>query len=170
MKWSKSSIPDGIGLLVFSLFLVIGGRMVSLKNWKDGISPRAFPYFLAGCISILGLALIFFGTHELKKQDFVSTPQDTEVSMKKSYRLFCKPSVIPPPLFMVFMIIVYQLLWKSVGFLIVTPIFLWISLYALGSHPKKAVIITLGITIVIYMAFTYGFKVNLPGGLLYGIL
>ena len=32
MKWSKSSILDGIGLLVFSLFLVVDGRTISLKN------------------------------------------------------------------------------------------------------------------------------------------
>ena len=43
MKWSKSSIPDGIGLLVFSLFLVMNGRNISLKNWNDGVSPRAWP-------------------------------------------------------------------------------------------------------------------------------
>lgn len=78
MKWSKSSIPDGIGLLVFSLFLVMNGRNISLKNWNDGVSPRAFPYFLAGCIFLLGTFLILSGVIKGKRryQDLRQNNQD----------------------------------------------------------------------------------------------
>ena len=170
MKWSKSSTPDGIGLLVFSLFLVMNGRNISLKNWNDGVSPRAFPYFLAGCIFLLGTFLILSGVIKGKKEVSGSAAEQPGSFRDKRYCLFGKPSVIPPPLFMVFMVVAYQLFWKPIGFLIITPLFLWTALYALGTSPKRAVTIAVGVTAAVYTVFTYGFKVTLPSGLLHMIL
>ena len=170
MKWSKSSILDGSGLLVFSLFLVVDGRTISLKNWNDGISPRAFPYFLAGCISLLGILLILTGTISRKREASESVTEYPKTFLEKRYCLFAKPSVIPPSLFMVLMVIAYQFFWKPVGFLIITPLFLWITLYALGTSAKKAVVISVGVTAVVYVVFTYGFKVTLPDGPLHMFL
>lgn len=71
---------------------------------------------------------------------------------------------------MVFMVVAYQLFWKPIGFLIITPLFLWTALYALGTSPKRAVTIAVGVTAAVYTVFTYGFKVTLPSGLLHMIL
>ena len=170
MKWSKSSIPDGIGLLVFSLFLVMYGRTISLKNWNHGISPRAFPDFLAGCIFLLGILLILTGLIRGKKDISEAVMEHPNPFLEKRYCLFDKPSAIPPSLFMVLMVIAYQLFWKPIGFLIITPLFLWATLYALGTSARRAVVISVGVTVVVYVVFTYGFKVTLPDGLLHMVL
>ncbi len=168
MKWSKTTLPDGIGLLAFSGFLVIGAMQVSLKNWNNvGISPRAFPYFLAACIALMGIMLVLGGIRARKK---AGAALGMEQRAKEPYLLFRKTSKIHPSLFMVVLAVIYQILWKPIGFLIVTPVFMWIILSGFGMKPKRAAVITVGVVGVIYLAFTFGFKVTLPEGILRGIL
>jgi putative tricarboxylic transport membrane protein len=172
VNWSKTTLPDGVALLAFSLFLTVGATQVSLKNWNDlGISPRAFPYFLAACIGFMGIMLVIGGLRQRKK---AGSPSPHETPDEKPGRIViplgARKLSVPPTLFIAVLAILYIYLWKPIGFLIVTPVFMWISLMAFGSKPKKSLLITIGVVAAIYLAFTYGFKVTLPAGLLRGIL
>ena len=172
MNWSKTTLPDGIALLAFSLFLVVGGTQISLRNWNDlGISPRAFPYFLAACIAFMGLMLVIGGLRQLRKAASDNPDKKPHTASREGWITLPVLSVsIPPALFMGILSVAYFYLLKPIGFLITTPIYLWITLVAFGSGIRKSLFITVGVVAVIYLAFTYGFLVTLPAGLLRGIL
>ena len=171
MNWSKTTLPDGIALLGFSLFLAIGATQVSLKNWNNlGISPRSFPYFLAACVAFMGIMLVIGGLRQRKKAASLP-PQETpdEKPGRIVIPLGIRELSLPPALFMAALTILYIYLWKPIGFLIVTPVFMWASLIFFGVRPQKSLLISIGVTAAIYLVFTYGFKVTLPAGLLQNI-
>ncbi|WP_308588979.1 tripartite tricarboxylate transporter TctB family protein [uncultured Oscillibacter sp.] len=169
MKWRKTTLPDGIGLLGFAAFLAVGAARVSMKNWNGvGISPRAFPYFLAACVGLMGVMLVLGGLRTMRTQ--AGEEEGAAPPKAKPHQLFHRETNIHPSLFVVALAIVYQLLWKPVGFLLVTPVFMWILLAGFGVAPKKAAVMTAGVVGAVYLVFTFGFRVTLPPGILRGIL
>lgn len=170
MNWKKTTIPDGAALLAFAVFLAVGGARVELRNWNNlGISPRAFPYTLAVCIGFMGLMLLIGGLRKYRAEKGSAETEGRKAG-KVSFTVGGKQIRFSATLFMLALSVLYLLLWKRVGFLILTPIFMWSVLAAFGVKPKKALLITIGVVAVIYGVFTYGFKVTLPDGLLRGIL
>jgi len=68
-------------------------------------------------------------------------------------------------------IILYAILWEPVGFLIVTPIAMSAIMLLLGYRRYLMMaIFSLGTTLVIFGAFSFFLNVNMPLGLLRGLL
>ena len=68
------------------------------------------------------------------------------------------------------LLFVYDLLLKTVGFVILTPVYLFLQMLLIAPKDKRKPVwfVVLGMltTAVIYMIFTWGFSIILPMGLL----
>jgi len=155
MMYKKQRIDFLSGLFLFGLSLVILFYLIPnyvSESSHAELTPRFFPNLAA----IVLLALSFFLTvisfnklfHDENWQGFTAL-------------FIFQMKVIPKagPILSVIVISIYFLMFEHIGFLIATPPCVALLLLIFGQRrPRRIVTISLVLTGVVYVLFTYGLK------------
>ena len=154
----KANIVCGLVGMAFSAFAFI--RTLGFREFPlVPIGPEFFPRHLAIGLFICSAALVIQSlVVKPKKNEKAPTISPLDKGMQ---RLFVGIAII----------IGYALLWERVGFLIVTPIAMAAIMFLLGYRRYLMMaIFSLGTTLVIFGTFSFFLNVNMPLGILRGLL
>ena len=138
-----------------------------------GLGPAFFPNLLLNLLVISGGILIFKGLHGMIKN---REKFNISIFNWQKLRIYC--NIIP----FILSIFVYQRFMPILGFFLTTFLFLCICvtwLYFIFTNPKvikgylfhlfvRMIIINIGITIFIYLVFSFVAKAPLPKGIYWG--
>ncbi|MDI7261194.1 MAG: tripartite tricarboxylate transporter TctB family protein [Thermodesulfobacteriota bacterium] len=155
-QWLKSN--QGIGVMV-SLFFLAFLVYLLLSPWVytklgDGFRLGFFP-ILSVVLILLPSLILIFDSHRKE------TPADLKILSFKSFLVV---------LLLLAGCLFYFVIMNKIGFLIITPFFLFFSIYALGLKSWwKGIIVAVVMTVIVYtMLSLLGLK--LPAGILSDIL
>lgn len=143
---------DSIIGLVFALFSIFGITYIRSQEYIStlGLSRGVFPLLALVIIGICGLLIL---VKALRK------PQNAQARMKIEWT---SPEVIKLLLIML-ILFVYVWLFKSIGFIITTIVFMVASMFLYGERRLVYLIsIPIGTTVFIYLLFTKAFYIMLP--------
>ena len=144
MAVKKSDLVSG--LLTVILGLIFYTSTLKIKPAKLGLSPADFPRLITIAMMICGVALIL--------KSFLS-----KSSSKKEIDFgFIKKFIA-----LIVMFVVYVWLLNKVGFLYLTPFFIFGTAYIFGMKKIYVnILLSIGTTIVVYYIFSRVFLVPLP--------
>jgi hypothetical protein len=170
-----------IGIVLIALGIALYIATYSIIVVQKGVSATIVPRICAVLLAAQGLVLALgnyrallkskksgkSGARPLPEQISDAVQQGTiggslkaAVNVKTGARFFCTLIIFGA----------YTILLIPVGFLICTPVFLFLLMVWLSPpHERKVVpfvIISAASTLVIYAIFVFGFRVMLPGGLI----
>lgn len=151
MKKKYIDIISGVVLMLFSLW-----GWYETSTWKEsaaaaGVSVKTYPRAVFAFIFICG-AIIFVRTliKMMKKDEGVQALLNKVTEMH-----LVKVAVV------VALMIIYIIALKAVGFLLTTPVFLFVSMWFFGERNwKKVAIISIAGTLVLYLFFVEFMNVN----------
>ena len=137
----------GLGAILFGIFVFVQSK--KLPQARMGIGPGDYPAFVAIVIISLGLIqavkALFFGSSAAQANEAFDAQR-----AKKVFLLVAGTFA-------------YVFLMKYVGFLLLSPFFLLFLFWMFGySNKKKAIVISITVSMVIYFLFLYAFQVILP--------
>ena len=153
----------GAGLLIaLSVFALCVSRQIPM-GLASGLGADFLPTVCSAILLVIGLVLALQAIGELKKADKSEKTERAEPKEKGSGKL-------AQVLLTFVLLFVYDLLLKTVGFVILTPVYLFLQMLLIAPKDKRKPVwfVVLGMltTAVIYMIFTWGFSIILPMGLL----
>ena len=145
----------GMGFSSAVFIVTLGFR--KFKNVPIG--PEFFPRWLAIGLFACSAALL---VQALRTKSADNRPAPTlSIFDKGMQRLLAGVAII----------VLYAFLWDSLGFVIITPFGLFALMFLLGLRRYRVMIVfSLGAMIVIFCAFRYLLGIDMPVGILYGIL
>ena len=145
----------GMAFSAYAFIQTLGFRKFPLVP----IGPEFFPRYMAAGLFICSFILIIQAlVKKPKKAEKAPTISPFDKGMQ---RLFVGIAII----------IIYAMLWEPLGFLIITPLAMAAIMLLLGYRKYlKMVIFSLGTTLVIFSAFSFFLNVNMPLGILRGLL
>lgn len=147
----KTNLVFSAGMGVLSLLVLWWSRDLPSGAVEYGYGPDLYPRLLSWFI--LGLvALLVIGTFREK---------ENEPSRFKLQQLSL-------PVALTLMISAYALLMEYLGFIVDTFVFLFASMFALKTSGRKALLLSLAITAIVYLVFKIVLRVPLPKGTLIG--
>lgn len=142
-----------IAMIAFSLAVLFAARSMPKGPTAHGLDPSLFPKLIAAAILVLsGLLLIT----SLKDKDGDGEPGGLAWN---KLRL---------PLVLTIMTIAYAKLLDYVGFLSDTSVFLFAAMVTLGINFRTALLLSVGLTAIVYLVFRVLLHVPLPRGVLLG--
>jgi len=154
MKNTNKAADFLIGLFVVALSIVFFVQANAMPKAELGIGPGDYPKVICYVLFALGFILAIRTVVECK-----GIPMIDFKNINKRYLLRAG--------IMVLMSYVYYKFVKKVGFLLMTPVYLYMSELLFGYKKKiKGAIITVIFTTGIYFLFTKVFLVILPRGIL----
>lgn len=137
----------GLGAILFGLFVFIQSK--KLPQAKMGIGPGDYPAFVA-------IVIMFLGLLQAGKALFANNSAaqaDEAFDAQRAKKVF----------FLVLGTFAYVFLMKYLGFFLLSPFFLLFLFWMFGySNRKKAIVISITVSVVIYFLFVYAFQVLLP--------
>ena len=151
----------GVIILVVCAFYFIGTMQVQSKG--DVIDSRTVPMILSWIMLILGVLQVLAGLKKAK--EFTSSGSEDVASAKPDMKTVAKVGII---------IVLYITLFQPVGFMIMTALFLFAMFYILSPSYQKPNLILYGVISVVvsvgvYMLFRYGLDIMLPQGIIRGV-
>lgn len=156
IKKFKSDFYIGLFFLLLSIFIYLHSFNITITI-HDAMGPRFFPQLVSICMALLSILLIVksFSTHNHSSS-------------------YSKLNNIPKIIATVFILGCYSLLLNKIGFLILTPLYIFFQIILLLSKNEmkklKNIIICLVISITIpiflYFLFSRVFSIFLPLGIL----
>ena len=155
-KWLKSN--QGVGVILTSLFTALL-IYIELSPWahrklRDGFTLGFFPAVAVGLSIFFSLIIIFD-------------------SRRREVLQGLKPFTFTSALSAVLAVVVswlYFALMRRIGFLIVTPFFLLLAMFALGAQSwRNTLLAAVFITVIVYGIFRV-MGIELPLGILSGAL
>ncbi|MDX9828264.1 MAG: tripartite tricarboxylate transporter TctB family protein [Spirochaetia bacterium] len=154
---SKVDLGTGIGIMALSVAVFfIAGKM---PDARIGIGPGEYPMVVAGVLFVLGLALSLQNMPWKSKAGYPAKDSGGKpISLQ----------MIKRPFFMAIVVFAYIRGMFYLGFLLLTPLFLFFAIWFFGYRRYlKGVAISLVTTAIIYVVFYYGFQVLLPRFILF---
>jgi putative tricarboxylic transport membrane protein len=154
----KANIVCGLIGMAFSATAFV--QTLSFRQFRNvPIGPDFVPRYLAGALFICSLVLFI--------QSIVLKPKSAEKAPTLS--LFDKG--MQRLLIGIVIIVVYALCWEILGFLIITPFAMAAVMLLLGMRkPLTMVLFSVGTTVVVYGAFRYILSIDIPLGVLRGLI
>lgn len=147
----------GIISILAVCFLVMAYQLPDV----GGIGPRTFPAFIFWAILVLNgvRAIALF-------RDFQQTKSKDK---GKSTIWNVIPRVPRVTIISIGMIILYAIFCKIVGFVIASSLYVLSASWFLASGRKRSFVkyltISVAFTLIVYLTFSYAFKINLPQGI-----
>lgn len=162
MNIAKKNVYSGIFFFLFSVFLYAESYNMNISK-ADPIGPQMFPRIVAICIALLAVWQMIKNGRE-QKSAVAADSKPTENHKKLNI----------PILLTIAILIVYPLLLESVGFIILTSLYLFCQIFLLlpkGSiRIKKEVITATAVAVLfsllLYFLFNKVFQIILPAGIL----
>jgi len=150
-------------LLGISCLIIAGVTFALAAQLPKGQSagrvsgPALFPVILATILGLCGVAEIVIG--------FAKGAASPSVSFGSAVRQLKRREVINL-LLIVGMLVVYELLFERLGFVLTTFLFLSVVMARLGVSVPRSLIYSAGYVVVIYLLFRTLFAISLPAGVL----
>jgi len=126
---------------------------LDIKTRGDIVNSRTLPFILSGIMLFLGIL------------QFISALNKIERKISKEYKDYL--TVIKAA----FIIVIYTYAFESIGFIIMTILFLFFMFCVLTPDVYKAnysiyLIVSISVSMAVYLVFRYGLDVLLPQGLI----
>lgn len=145
MAVKKSDFVSGILITIIGLVFFIS--TLKIKPAKLGLSPADFPRLITVALMICGIALVL-------KSLF---------SKQMPYKKTTDSSFVKKFIALIAMFLVYVSLVNTIGFLYLTPFFVFGAAYMFGLKKLYLnIFLSIGSTIVVYYVFSKIFLVPLP--------
>ena len=158
-----------LALGIFFLIVAVAGFAIATGfadpaiTVAQTIDSRFFPKVVCVVMGIFAVLLIATSAADLRKFDDAAAAQEADEDRPEYNRLIGTMIVFAA----------YVLLMDSVGFLIMTMLYLPAQMYILAPKEKQGkrdiifyVVLGVAAALIIYFGFIYGFKVMLPKGIL----
>lgn len=163
----RANLGCGIFFLVLAIATSLYARTIPISALNfGGFNAQTFPLIISAVMAILSLILIVQSVFGLKK-----APQPTaeELKAEKADRKRVLNAACA-----VTLVALYIGFLKSVGYLIMSPLFLF-GLFMLVTpksvrRPVRSAVTAVVVSIIIFLIFRYAFSVQLPLGILKNIL
>ena len=151
----KADFFTGIGIVIFAAVMFsIAGKMPAPASY--GLGPGGYPMLVTGVLILLGAVLSiqgWLGIRRLSRQTDADKPGKKVITLAE-----CKGIAL-----LAFSFWAYLFLMKYLGYLIVTPIFLFLFLLQYGDRKwLRMILISVITTGVTWALFTYAFRIFLP--------
>lgn len=158
-KQDKTDLLSALLAIVFGGAIYFLSGSIVIKGKEGDINSAFLPKLIAGLMVLLGVLLLIGALRKIKSS--------AQAQQEKS------DSSLLPAAISFANLIVYVLIFKPVGFLVSTVIYLTLQMYIM-SPDRKPSIKTLGfwvalavvVAVAIYFVFTKGFALPLPSGIL----
>ena len=166
MDYRKNIISGGV-LMLAALFYFVNAFSIRVFSGlgKSVIDSSTMPKIWGVCLFLLSFTIFIRGIKEMKAaKALLSQSAGTKFSLTNSIRE--NYAVIGTFIILA----IYILLLNTVGFIIMTAIYLFCQILILTQPQKRRVTLTAGIAVVfslaIYFLFVKALYIILPGGLL----
>lgn len=169
----KSKYKDFYGSGFFLIVACVFGYMSANTpaGLSSGLGADFLPKLVSLLIGLLSFCLFLTAFSDLKKARPAEAKGTAKPETKKSdeekkeaTRPFIHVALTFAYLFF------FILLLDHIGFIITTPIYLFLQIYTIAPKerrkPVQYAIIAVASTLLVYAVFTYGFSIVLPAGLL----
>ncbi|MCL1992285.1 MAG: tripartite tricarboxylate transporter TctB family protein [Spirochaetes bacterium] len=157
----KANIVSGLVGMAFSAVVFI--RTLGFREFPNiHMGPEAFPRLMAGGLFVCSLILALQALLAKPAAGAQAEESPTLSPLNKGMqRLFVGIAII----------VLYAVGWQPVGFLVVTPLAMFAIMLLVGfrKYLKMAVFSVL-MPLIIFYAFSFFLNVNMPLGILSGIL
>lgn len=148
----KADFLIGIGTIISAILIYITANQMPTS--ETGLGAGGFPKFIALGLGILGILLAI--------RSFFGIKAEAKEQQKANLRELLNVAKLAVAVGLYIFVIRY------IGFLIATPIFFFLFMYIYGERKwKQMVIISVALSIGLYLIFEKGFQVMLPGGILF---
>jgi hypothetical protein len=135
---------------------LIAGKMPTVPK---GIGPGGYPMVISAVLFVLGLAL---SIQNFPRKSISGAPAKKDTGKPISWQTLKRPLMIGVVVFIYIRGMFY------LGFLLLTPFFLFFTIWFFGYRRwLRAAIISVVTTAIIYVVFYYGFQVLLPRFILF---
>lgn len=146
--------------LVGALVIADSLRIAHLTSSNDPIGPRPVPMILG--LSLLVVAIVYSIDIARGGQGEPEAGEDIDLSTSIDWRTV---------LLLIGAFLANAALIDWLGWVISGTVLFWGSAFALGNrHHVRGLLIAIGLSLVTFYAFAIGLGVNLPAGVLQGIL
>lgn len=152
----KANIVSAIIGMLFSLAAFL--KTLTFKKFTNvPVGPEFFPRILAAALFICCLILLI--TSILKKEEKGKEEKAPTISPLNKDMQKCLLGLL--------IIVVYALLWNVIGFIIATPVAVFLMIFILGRRNYLTMaIISVAATVVIFCAFKFLLQIEMPMGFL----
>ena len=148
---------NGFVTVAIGTFVLLYAETFSSGGFSVAENAAIYPQLLAGVIIFLG-ALLLLQTYRAQKLPMgVTTPSDATIV----------PEGRPRAIKIAVALIGYVVITWLIGFVAATLIFCYIAPLILGTSKKTAVIVSLSLTVFIYLLFFMFFQVPIPYGIFF---
>lgn len=159
----RSNLICGLVFLAISIGVGVYAQTIYVGSLNFGaMNSRTFPTICAVVLAFLSLCLIIQSIRGMRKAP-EPTKEELEAEKNERKRLL---NVLAA----VILVTLSILLLEPVGYLIVTPIFLFALIMLITPKcvrkPVKFAILSIVTAVVVYIVFRYAFSVQLPMGIL----
>ena len=159
----RANLFCGIFFLVLAAAVALYSRTIPVGTLNMGImNSQSFPLICSAALAILSVCLIWQSVRGMRR---APKPTEEELAAERAER--AKPL---RALYAVICVGIYIQFLKPVGYLIMTPLFLFglVMLVTPKSvrRPARIAVISAAVAVIIYLTFRCGFSVQLPLGLL----
>lgn len=163
----SARITDRAQLLVVAALVVVGGYVIFdatqidwVGNSNDPLGPKPVPI-------LLGIALIITaGVYLIDVLRGGAGPREEGEDVETESRTDWRTLLLLAAAFLA-----NALLIEPLGWVISSTILFWVAAFALGNrHHIRALLIAVGLALATFYGFAIGLGVNLPAGVLQGIL
>ena len=130
------------------------GYTFTFKQFKNvPVGPEFFPRVLAIALFIFCVLLL------------LTNLKTSETNNKSAPTMSLKNRGMQKALAGLAIVVVYALLWEVLGFLIITPIAIFLMTLLLGKRSYiKMIVIAVGATAIVFLAFKYLLGIQMPLG------
>ena len=159
----KANLICGLVYLGIAIAVALYAKTIPVGTLNfGGVNSQTFPLICSAVIAMLACCLIWQGIHGMRKSP---KPTAEELAAEKENR-----KKLIDVLLTIGLVAAYILLLKPVGYLIVTPLFLFALIMLVAPKevrkPVKFAIIGIVTAVITYLIFRYAFSVQLPMGIL----
>jgi putative tricarboxylic transport membrane protein len=151
----------GLGIAALGVFIAVETSAITVSPLYAKVGPQAIPYIVAGGLTVLGL---LFAGAALRAAGRAAGPVTDEAAAQERTDWFAL-AVISAGL------VAEMLLIKRAGFVIGAAVLFFCVAIGFGSRRYvRDAVIAIVLALIVYVGFTRGLNLQLPAGVLAGVL
>lgn len=155
----------GVFMLALAVFYLYHATLIRTRSTVS-VSAKMIPEILGGMVVVLGICQLLAGIKalaEIKKKDRETGARETFISS-----LELRDAVPVIKTFIV--ILLYAMSYERLGFIISSTLCMFLQMWILTPkgkfRPGAFLGISVGVAVIVYIAFRHGLTLSLPQGLL----
>ncbi len=144
------------GLITGALAILFFIGALSFPTSSIGINPRIYPFVVIFSTFALSVTLVVHGALRLRREK--GNVEQTLPRGKTALRLFGLAAGM----------VVYALTFESLGYIIVTPALMALTMYLFGERkPLRIIAVSVLVSVALYLIFRSVFRVPLPRSIIW---